>query len=309
MWAVKRFIPECMVLMFIVGCSGDAPEKPGADNTPPSIRSIIITPENPHADTELRAEVEAHDPDGDPVQYWYQWMRNGRDIPGATGKTLAAGHCKKGEAISIRVTPSDGTLHGEEAFSDPVRMLNSPPTVTAVSIDPELPRRNSTLKAKIEASDPNNDTIAFSYQWVKNGSVLMGEISESLRDSTLRKGDRILLRVSPYDMEGTGEEVVSQEIVILNSAPSITSSPKAQRLKSTLYRYQAMAEDPDGDPITFSLSTSSPQGMTIDPQTGLVQWRIGRNDAGTHTIEIIATDGDEGRCTQKYNLTITTPGS
>lgn len=247
MWTGKRFLPGCMVLMFIVGCTGDAPEKPGADNTPSSSRST-------------------------------------------------------------QIASSESTMRGQEDSSAPMPILNSPPTVTAVSIDPELPRRNSTLKAKVEASDPDGDTIAFSYQWVKNGNVLIGEASETLMDSTLKKGDKILLRVSPYDMEGTGEEVVSQEIVILNSAPIITSSPKAQRLKSTLYQYQAVAEDPDGDPITFSLSPSSPQGMTIDPQTGLIQWRIGRNDAGTYTIEIIATDGDEGRCTQKYNLTITTPG-
>jgi len=248
MWAVKRFIPGCMVLMFIVGCTEEAPEKPTAGKTPPSARST-------------------------------------------------------------QIATSDSTMRGKEDSSAPIPIINSPPMVTAVSIDPELPRRKSTLKAKVEASDPDGDTIAFSYQWFKNGNALIGEASETLRDPTLKKGDTILLRVSPYDMESTGEEVVSQEIVILNSAPIITSSPKAQRLKSTLYQYQVAAEDPDGDPITFSLSTSSPQGMTIDPQTGLVQWRIDRNDAGTHTIEIIATDGDEGRCTQKYNLTIRTPES
>ncbi len=210
---------------------------------------------------------------------------------------------------SIDVPPSDRKLQGKEASSDSARILNSPPKVTGIAIDPELPRRNSTLKARIEASDPDGDTVAFSYQWVKNGAELMGEISETLRDPTLRKGDRINLRVTPYDMKSTGDEVISREIVILNSAPVITSSPQAQKMKSTLYRYQVVAEDPDGDPITFSLSPSSPQGMIIDPQTGLIHWKIGRNDAGTHTIEIIAADGDEGRCTQKYTLTIRIPKS
>ena len=309
MWAGKRFIPGCMVLMFIVGCTGEVPEKPAGQNTPPSIRSININPENPYTDTELRVEVKAHDPDRDPVQYQYQWMRNGRDIPGANGKTLTSDHFRKGDSVSIRVTPSDGKLQGKEASSDPVRILNLPPKVTAITIDPELPRKNSTLKASVEASDPDGDTIAFSYKWLKNGNVLMGESSETLRDPALKKGDKISLRVSPYDMENTGEEVASQEIVILNSAPNITSTPKAQKMKSTLYQYQVAAKDPDGDPIIFSLSPSSPQGMTIDPQTGLIQWKIGRDDAGTHTIEIIATDGDEGTCTQKYSLTIRMPKS
>jgi len=234
--------------MFIVGCTEEAPEKPAAGETTPSVRS-----------TEM--------------------------------------------------APSESKLQGKETSSVPVRTRKSPPTVTAVSIDPELPRRNSTLKARVEASDPDGDTVAFSYQWVKNGDELIGETLDTLKDATLKKGDKIILRVTPYDRVSTGQEVASQEFIILNSAPIITSSPQAQKLKSALYRYQLVAQDPDGDPISFSLSPSSPQGMTIDPQTGLIQWRIGRNDAGTHTIEVIAADGDEGRCTQKYTLTIKTPKS
>ena len=108
----------------------------------------------------------------------------------------------------------------------------------------------------VEASDPEGDSISLSYQWVKNGDELIGETSEALRDPSLKKGDRISLRVTPYDTESTGEEVASQEIVILNSAPVIASSPRAQKMKSALYRYQVVAEDPDGDPVTFSLSPS-----------------------------------------------------
>jgi len=248
MWA-GRFVIGWTLFMLIVGCTGEAPEKPIAGKTSPSKRST-------------------------------------------------------------QVTPSDNKLQGKEASSGPVRTRNSAPTVTSVSIEPELPRKNSTLKARIEASDPDGDTIFFSYQWVKNGDELIGETSETLVDPSLKKGDKIVLHVSPYDMAGTGEEAISQEIVILNSAPVITSSPKAPKKKLPLYTYQLVAEDPDGDPITFSLSPSSPPGMTIDPQTGLIQWKIGRDGAaGTYTIEIIAADDDEGRCTQKYTLTIGTQRS
>ena len=309
MWAGKGFIPSCIVLLFMVSCGGEAPEKPAVGNTPPFIQSVRITPEDAHTDTELRVEVKAGDRNGDPVQCQYQWVRNGTDIPGAHEKTLTGQYFAKGDEISVRVTPSDGKVQGKEVSSDPVRIVNSLPKVTAVSLDPELPRRNSVMKARVEASDPDGDTIAFSYQWVKNGEVLMGESSETLRDPTLKKGDRIILRVEPYDREGTGEEVASQEVVIFNSAPVITSSPRAQKMKSSLYQYRVVAEDPDGDPITFSLGSSSPRGMTIDPQAGLVRWKVGRDDAGTHTVEIIAADGDEGRCTQKFTLTIQRPRS
>ena len=308
-WVFEKGIAFCTVLLLIMGCTGEAPEKPSRGNAAPSIQAVDIFPQNPTSGTSLRVEVKGRDPDGNPVQYYYQWVRNGRDIPGANGKTLSSDHFKKGDSISIRVTPSDGKLQGRETSSGPVRILSSPPVVTSVTIEPELPRRNSVLKASVVASDPDGDTIAFSYQWVKNGAVLMGESSETLQDKTLKKGDRIIIRVEPYDMEATGEEVASQEVIILNSAPVITSSPRAQKLQSGYYQYQVVAEDPDGDTISFSLSPSSPRGMTIDPRTGLVRWKIEGNAAGTHTIEITATDGDEGRCTQKYQLTMRRPTS
>jgi hypothetical protein len=309
MRTARSFITGSMVLLVVVGCTGEAPEKSTVDNSPPSIRSVEITPERPYSRTQLGVAVKAHDPEGNPIQYRYQWMRNDRDIAGAHAKILASEHFGKGDSISVRVTPSDGKLKGNEVTSRRVRILSSPPRVTRVAMDPELPRKNSTLKARVEASDPDGDTIAYSYKWSKNGNVLIGESSETLKDPTLKKGDRIILRVTPYDTEATGEKVASQGIVILNSAPVITSSPHAQRLKSGHYRYQVVAEDPDGDPITFSLSPASPQGMTIDPRTGLIQWSIDRNYSGTFTIEIIASDGDEGKCTQKYNLAIRKPKS
>ena len=40
---------------------------------------------------------------------------------------------------------------------------------------------------------------------------------------------------------------------------------------------------PAADAVTFSL-LAAPQGMTIAPQTGLVTWKTGGNDAGAHDV-------------------------
>jgi hypothetical protein len=63
------------------------------------------------------------------------------------------------------------------------------------------------------------------------------------------------------------------------------------------------ADDPDGDPVTYSL-LASPQGMTIDGASGVVQWKPTLNDAGLHHIEITAADGDGARTIQSYDLQI-----
>ena len=69
------------------------------------------------------------------------------------------------------------------------------------------------------------------------------------------------------------------------------------------YTYDVEAVDPDGDAITYSLTTA-PLGMTINPTTGLISWPVTSRDVGDHTVEIRAQDPHGGFDTQTYTLTI-----
>ena len=65
-----------------------------------------------------------------------------------------------------------------------------------------------------------------------------------------------------------------------------------------------MATDPDGDTLTFALQ-SAPAGMTIDPRSGELEWRFGREAAGTHQVRVTVTDGyAEEPSWQEFQLNI-----
>jgi hypothetical protein len=51
--------------------------------------------------------------------------------------------------------------------------------------------------------------------------------------------------------------------------PVITSAPRGPAVVGVPYQYQALAQDADGDPITFRLD-AAPTGMTINAATGLL---------------------------------------
>jgi hypothetical protein len=55
-----------------------------------------------------------------------------------------------------------------------------------------------------------------------------------------------------------------------------------------LYVYDVDATDPEGDPITYSL-TQAPAGMTIDPTTGQISWAPGGADLGSHDVTVRAS--------------------
>ena len=64
-----------------------------------------------------------------------------------------------------------------------------------------------------------------------------------------------------------------------------------------------MASDPDGDPLSYQLDVA-PANMTIDADTGLVQWSPTSADLGSHTVLIRVADGRGGSDQQQLTLEV-----
>ena len=58
---------------------------------------------------------------------------------------------------------------------------------------------------------------------------------------------------------------------LFNSAPLIVSTAITTATEGALYTYEVEATDPEGDALTYSLTTS-PTGMTINSSTGVITW-------------------------------------
>jgi RHS repeat-associated protein len=92
-----------------------------------------------------------------------------------------------------------------------------------------------------------------------------------------------------------------------NQPPVFTSTPIVQALTGSPYQYAATATDPDGDPLTFQLLVG-PAGMTVNPQTGLVQWTPSASQAGNQDVTLTVSDSRGGTATQTYVLQVQPPG-
>ncbi|MCX8119147.1 MAG: hypothetical protein N3G78_14610, partial [Desulfobacterota bacterium] len=135
--------------------------------------------------------VQAEDPDHDPITYTYQWLKNEREMVGETLHVLKSGSFKKGDIIQIKILPSDGKAEGKPYLSDPVKILNAPPLLNDVRIEPRIPTSSDDLKAIVKASDPDGDFIYFTYRWEKNGTPIQDEDKEILKKTRFKKGDSI----------------------------------------------------------------------------------------------------------------------
>ena len=89
-----------------------------------------------------------------------------------------------------------------------------------------------------------------------------------------------------------------------NSAPVIGGSPAEQGLAGTSYSFQPQATDPDGDPLTFSV-TGLPSWASFSSSTGKISGTPGTNDVGTYTgISITASDGSNSATLGPFSITV-----
>ncbi|WP_232826317.1 RHS repeat-associated core domain-containing protein, partial [Cyanothece sp. BG0011] len=68
------------------------------------------------------------------------------------------------------------------------------------------------------------------------------------------------------------------------------------------YRYDIKGSDPDGEPLTYSL-TQAPEGMEID-ELGRITWTPGATNLGVNPVEITVTDSRGGTVTQTFEITV-----
>lgn len=252
---------------------------------------IQILPESPTAMTDL--QVQADFPGATTATY--QWKRNNQVIIGEYTARLARNQFSRGDTISATVTA--GGMEGTVS----VVISNSSPKVVSVPFSPENVYAGVDITVNPVGENPNGEEVKFHYKWLISGK----EVSEDtpvLRGDRFKRGDRVTLTVIPYDREGEGEPFKSKQMVIPDAPPRIVSSPP-QNFQSEVYAYQVAAEDPDGDPITFSLA-SAPPGMTIDNKKGVITWQMKDTPAGIYNVEIVAQDPEGRQATQKYSIPI-----
>ncbi len=69
------------------------------------------------------------------------------------------------------------------------------------------------------------------------------------------------------------------------------------------YTYNVVATDFENDPITYLL-VNGPNGMKIDPNTGVLTWQVGTGDVGPHPVTVKALEPSGLFDTQSYVLTV-----
>jgi len=289
-----------LVIAFIVFIAGKV-------NKPPTAEPLSVTTKE---ETPISITLKGSDRDNDPLTYsiitepahgrWTGTVPNLSYIPeqdfnGRDSLTYKVSDGKVDSAaatVTITVTPG-----------------NDPPTANDDSTTAMEDAPIIMIDVLANDTDPDkNPLLVLNATQGSNGSVTINT------DSTLTYtpnrnfcGTDTFTYTMSDGNGGTDTATVNLTIEAVNDPPRITSKPIETTRVWSSYEYNVKAKDPDsGDSLSYSLVTK-PEGMTIDPATGLIEWRPMSSQAGTFDVFVKVEDSNSvpATDTQAFALTVT----
>lgn len=187
-------------------------------NSPPKISRVTLLTATASSGTELRAEVESMDPDGDRPAYEYRWYRNNSPIDGARGSSLPVSAVSRGDRVAVEVVASDGALQSSPVRGDQQEVENHLPQFASTPTAPL--NSDAAWHYQLSATDADGDALTYELLSAPVGMTMgpQGAIAWSLPALPERRGEYpVRIRVS----DGKGGQA-TQDFTLRLSQPTVT---------------------------------------------------------------------------------------
>ncbi len=138
-------------------------------NTPPIVRSVVLSVQHQGVASLLEAAVETLDADQDEVQLLYRWWKNRQLIGEGENRTMDAKDLTPQDVVAVSVIPQDRTSKGREVFSETFAMGNRPPTITSTPLASIL---NGQFEYIVTATDPEHEPLTYALETAPSGMVI-----------------------------------------------------------------------------------------------------------------------------------------
>ena len=238
-------------------------------------------------------DVEAADPDADPLTYSLDAAPLGMTIDPATGfinwpvSSAAAGD----HQVVVRARSPNGAFD-TQAYTLTILNPNRPPDVNAG--DDRLITTGGSAALNGTAADdgfPRNSTLAVSWSKVDGpGAVTFANPSSAATTATFGQSGSYLLRLTASD----GEHTSSDEVTVVVNTPPVVNAGADQTLaqSNTVVLGGAVSDDgvPSGGALTILWSQLSGPGVVSFESAGSPATRAIFPGPGTYTLRLSGND-------------------
>lgn len=241
-------------------------------NTPPVLSGVSLSPASPLTTDPLVAAWTVVDPDpADDPGVTVAFEALGVPLQVGPAATLPAGLTSRGYAISVVVSVDDGEASAAEG-AGPVVVGNTPPSLTAVAIDPPV-LTEASVATCVPGSwlDPDGDPPSYRFRWVVQGAEV--GTTDVLTGADFDAGDTVRCLAVPTDGIEDGAEVASS-VVSVDNTPPVVAGVEIQAADpteaDTLEVAVGLVEDADGDSVElqFIWQVDGADVLAADSLTG-----------------------------------------
>lgn len=284
----------------------------GSSNSIPTLLSPILSPSSPTTTLSLSASWLFDDDDGESeMNFEVEWLLSNIHQPAFDDlKTLPASATSKNDIWSFQARVSDGIDWSGWVTSSSQTVINSLPTASNITLNPNPADSSSSLTLSYQYSDDDGDMESgTNIKWYRNGDLQNQLTGNNLVDtSEIQRGEVWHAEVTPNDGSGWGIDYQSNQISISNSNPIVevisinSSGTEFTSLNELILSMQT--SDEDADQLTTTIMWRR-DGFNVPALDGLstvpIQWLgIGQS----WLAEVTLDDGNGGIIIQQSDEVI-----
>jgi hypothetical protein len=192
-----------------------------------------------------------------------------------------------------------------------LEVLNNLPSAPEVNIEPGRPVTTSTLSVRMlaPAMDIESNMMTYHYRWYRNGVLVENLMRDTVAFTYTSKGENWSVEVRAFDGDDEGlpgvafKEIQNAQPIPRDDLPD--PEFEEDTVDSEWLDLSTAFEDPDGDPITWSVDPKPLHlAVEIDGATGRITLTPEKDWNGVEEVTFIASDG-EFTTSQTVTVTVT----
>jgi hypothetical protein len=272
-------------------------------NTPPSIVSTPLTKAG--IGQSYSYLVEATDSEADVLRYMLGQHPQGMVINGVTGQiswTPIADQVGR-QDVEVQVMDAQGAvatqLYRIEVGSSTMT-VNLAPTISSQPIFGA--DAGKKYQYQVLGNDPEHGALTYSLTTAPVGMVIDAVTGLITWNSPVVGNTQVVVKATDSNGLGLGQgyTLTTKQ----NHAPVINSTPLTKVVVGNSYRYDVVAQDVDGDVLTYTIDdVSKGLGVVID-KLGRISWKPSTANVGNHPVTVQVKDALGTLATQVFSLEV-----
>ncbi len=273
-------------------------------NKAPNTLSIPFGPSSGVPGTIYSYSASAADPDGDKVQYKFDWG-DGTTSQTAlvnSGTSASASHSWSASGTYLVRAMAMDSKGASSGYSDVLSVAIAPnkaPNTPSIPSGPASGVPGTIYSYSASATDPDGDQVRYIFSWgdgTTSQTALVDSGTSASASHSWSASGTYLVKAMAMDNKGasSGYSAVLQVIITTNKAPNTPSIPSgpASGVPGTVYIYSTAAKDPDGDQVKYIFSwgdgTASQTALVNSGTTASAShsW----SGSGTYLVKAMAMD-------------------